>query len=84
MLIVTWFFVFAEDVASLGDLFVLLGTPAAGLAVARALWTSSTRRLEERATGLLDVVGRSFAASVGEFDEEQTPPVEDTPSDGME
>lgn len=84
LLIVGWFFFFAEDVASLGDLFVLLGTPAAGLAVSRALWASSTRRLEERATGLLDVVGRSFAASAGEFDEERTLPVEDTPSDGME
>lgn len=83
-LIVWWFLVAAEDVASLSDLFVLLGTPVAGLAVARALWVSSTRRLEERTIALLDVVGRSFADSAGGFDEERTMPVEDSPSDGME
>lgn len=66
MLIFLWFWFNAEDVASLSDLIVLLGVPVGGLAAARALWASSTRAIEERATALLGTVSRSLADSSGE------------------
>jgi hypothetical protein len=54
---------------SFSDLLELLVVPAGGLAVARALWASSSRAIEERTTALLDAVSRSLPDQRGESEE---------------
>jgi hypothetical protein len=63
MAIIFWLLISAEEVESLGDLFLYLAIPAGGVAIARALWASSTRAIEERTTALLNAVSRSIAES---------------------
>lgn len=70
MAMIFWAFVMARDVESLVDLFLYLSPAAGGLAIARALWASSTRAIEERTTALLNAVRRSMAESSPDSDDE--------------
>lgn len=70
MAMVFWLFVVAEEVESLGDVFLYLAIPGGGLAIARALWASSTRAIEERTNALLHAVSRSIAESSPDSDDE--------------
>jgi hypothetical protein len=70
MVILWWSWIVIEDVESLGDLLEWLILPVGGLAVARALWASSTRAIEGRTTALMDAVSRSLADPRGESGEE--------------
>ncbi len=50
-----------ESVDSYLDALALFGIPlVGGLAIARALWASSTRAIQERASALLDTLGQSL------------------------
>jgi len=68
--ILGWSFIVIEDIESLGDLLEWLILPVGGLAIARALWASSTRAIEGRTTALLDAVIRSLADPRGESGDE--------------
>jgi hypothetical protein len=70
MAILAWSLIVVEDIESLGDLLEWLILPVGGLAIARALWASSTRAIEERTATLLDAVSRSLADPAGESGDE--------------
>ncbi len=70
MAIIAWFAIVAEDIESFGDLLGWLMASAGGLAIARAVWASSTRAIEARTTSLLEAVSRSLADSKSETGDE--------------
>lgn len=70
MAISAWSLIVIEDIESLGDLLEWLILPVGILAIARALWASSTRAIEGRTAALLDAVRRSLADPGGGADDE--------------
>ena len=70
MAILAWSAIAMEDIESLGDLLEWLILAVGSLAIARALWASSTRAIQGRTTALLDAVSRSLADPGGESGDE--------------